>query len=168
MQRLLVFLAMLAFWLVLSGHYDALHMGAGVVCAGLVSLASSDLFTFGTGARSSFRIGRFVLYIPWLLWEILQGSLHVTSLVLRPSGIRSRVIRFRTHLQNQVAKVVLANSITLTPGTVTVDIEDDLFTVHALSDTAAESLLGGDMERRVAWVFGEQVPSGPAAAVELR
>jgi multicomponent Na+:H+ antiporter subunit E len=88
----------------------------------------------------------------------------VTSLVLWPGGIRSRVIRFRTHLQNEVAKVVLGNSITLTPGTVTVDIEGDLFTVHALSDTAAESVLDGDMERRVAWVFGEPVPDGPADA----
>ena len=164
MQRVVVFLVMLAFWLILSGHYDALHIGAGVVCAALVARISSDLFTFGTGARSSFRIGRFALYVPWLLWEILQASLHVTSLVLWPGGIRSRVIRFRTHLQNEVAKVVLGNSITLTPGTVTVDIEGDLFTVHALSDTAAESVLDGDMERRVAWVFGEPVPDGPADA----
>ena len=158
MQRVLVFLALFAFWLILSGHYDALHLGAGAVCAGLVTLLSSDLFTFGTGARSSFRIGRFALYVPWLLWEIFQASLHVTWLVVRPSGIRSRVIRFQTCLQNQVAKVVLGNSITLTPGTITVDIEGDQFTVHALSDTAAESLLDGDMERRVAWVFGEEVP----------
>ena len=162
MQRVLVFLALFAFWLILSGHYDPFHIGAGVVCAGLVTLLSSDLFTFGTGARSSFRIGRFALYVPWLLWEILQASLYVTWLVVRPSGIRSRVIRFRTHLRNEVAKVVLGNSITLTPGTVTVDIEGDLFTVHALSDTAAESLLDGDMERRVAWVFGEEVPDNPA------
>ena len=162
MQRVLVFLALFAFWLILSGHYDPLHIGAGVVCAGLVTLLSSDLFTFGTGARSSFRIGRFALYVPWLLWEILQASLYVTWLVVRPSGIRSRVIRFRTHLRNELAKVVLGNSITLTPGTVTVDIEGDLFTVHALSDTAAESLLDGDMERRVAWVFGEEVPDNPA------
>ncbi len=162
MQRVLVFLALFAFWLILSGHYDPFHIGAGVVCAGLVTLLSSDLFTFGTGARSSFRIGRFALYVPWLLWEILQASLYVTWLVVRPSGIRSRVIRFRTHLRNELAKVVLGNSITLTPGTVTVDIEGDLFTVHALSDTAAESLLDGDMERRVAWVFGEEVPDNPA------
>ena len=166
MQRVLVFLALFAFWLILSGHYDPLHVGAGVVCAGLVTLLSSDLFTFGTGARSSFRIGRFALYVPWLLWEILRASLHVTWLVVRPSGISSRVIRFRTHLQNQVAKVVLGNSITLTPGTVTVDIEGDQFTVHALSDTAAESLLDGDMERRVAWVFGEEVPDNPAGGTD--
>ena len=166
MQRLLAFLALFTFWLILSGHYDALHIGAGIACAGLVSLVSADLFTFGTGARSSFRIGRFALYVPWLLWEILQASLHVTWLVVRPRGIRSRVIRFRTHLQNQVARVVFGNSITLTPGTVTVDIEGDQFTVHALSDTAAEALLDGDMERRVAWVFGEDVPGDPAGGAD--
>lgn len=166
MQRVLVFLALFAFWLILSGHYDPFHIGAGVVCAGLVTLLSSDLFTFGTGARSSFRIGRFALYVPWLLWEILQASLYVTWLVVRPSGIRSRVIRFRTHLRNELAKVVLGNSITLTPGTVTVDIEGDLFTVHALSDTAADALLDGDMERRVAWVFGEDVPGDSAGGTD--
>ena len=62
--------------------------------------------------------------------------------------------------------MVLGNSITLTPGTVTVDIEGDLFTVHALSDTAADSLLDGDMERRVAWIFGEDVPGDSADGMD--
>lgn len=161
MPRALTFLSTFGFWLVLSGHFDALHVGSGIACAALVTLLSSDLLRLG--GAGSFRIARFALYVPWLLREIVQASLHVTWLVLRPRGIRSRIVRFRTHLRSELARVMLGNSITLTPGTVTVDIDGDQFIVHALSDTAADALLDGDMERRVAWVFGEDAPGAGGA-----
>ncbi len=70
-------------------------------------------------------------------------------LVLRPGELRPQTVRFKTGLQSDLAKVILGNSITLTPGTITMDIEGDEFYVHAVSDKAALSIIHGDMERRV-------------------
>jgi len=69
--------------------------------------------------------------------------------------IRPRIVHFRTNLNSDLARVMLANSITLTPGTITVDIDDREFYVHALSDKVAKDLLTGEMERRVSHVFLE-------------
>ena len=101
-------------------------------------------------------------YIPWLLFQVVLANLHVVYLVFRPSLIRPQVVHFKTRLTSDMSKVTLGNSITLTPGTITLDIADDEFWVHALSDKAAKDLLSGEMERRVALVFLEpERASGP-------
>ena len=66
-------------------------------------------------------------------------------LVGRPGRLRPQIVRFRTRLRGDVARVFLGNAITLTPGTITLDIDDDEFVVHALSDVAAASLRSGEM-----------------------
>ena len=75
--------------------------------------------------------------------------------MFRPGQIRPQVIRFRTTLKSDMARVAFGNSITLTPGTITLDIQDGEFHVHALSKKAAQSVLTGDMESRVRQVFLE-------------
>jgi multicomponent Na+:H+ antiporter subunit E len=70
--------------------------------------------------------------------------------------INARVIAFRIKYDNPMAHTTLANSITLTPGTVTLNVtEDGLYEIHALTDGAAEGLLGGGMQQKVADLFGE-------------
>ena len=76
-------------------------------------------------------------------------------LVIYPHKIRPQIIRFKTSLTSDLSKVTLGNSITLTPGTITMEIDDGEFYVHALSDKVARDLLTGEMERRVAHVFLE-------------
>ena len=98
---------------------------------------------------------RFLQYTPWLLYQIVLANLHVVYLVLFPSKIRPQIVRFKTTLTSDLSKVSLGNSITLTPGTITMDIDDGEFYVHALSDKVARDLLTGEMERRVARVFLE-------------
>jgi multicomponent Na+:H+ antiporter subunit E len=98
---------------------------------------------------------RFLLYLPWLLYQIILSTLHVTFLALHPKmkdQIDPIIVTFRTSLKSDIAMVALANSITLTPGTITVRIEDGIFYVHAISRKAAEGL-PGEMEERLAWVF---------------
>ena len=75
--------------------------------------------------------------------------------MLRPRLIRPQVVRFRPALDQELSKLLLGNSITLTPGTITMDIDDDEFHIHALSNQAATALRTGDMERRVGRVFLE-------------
>ena len=152
-RRLAVFTILFIVWVVFSGHFDPLHLGLGLACAALVAAVSSDLL-LPTTARLQVSVGwRFLAYIPWLLWEVVLANLQVIGLILRPAGIRSQVVRFKTSLPGDVAKVALGTSITLTPGTVTMDIDGDEFFVHALSDKAAADLKSGAMERRVAQVF---------------
>lgn len=156
LRHLGVFLVLFLFWLVLSGHYDPLHLSMGLMCAGLVSFFSSDLLFPDLPAHGTLiRTWRFLRYIPWLLYQVVLANLHVVYLVFRPSLINPRIVYFKSRLRTDLSRVTLGNSITLTPGTITMDINDREFRVHALSDKVAQALLAGEMERRVAHVFLE-------------
>ncbi len=102
---------------------------------------------------------RFLAYLPWLAWEIVKANFQVAYLILHPRlPVDPGLIRFRKRLPGPLAQLVLANSITLTPGTVTVDVEGDDYLVHVLSREAAEGLRPraggeGEMLRRVGQVF---------------
>jgi len=164
LRRLAVFLILFAFWLVFSGHYDTLHLSLGLVCTSLVAVFSYDLLlpdvTIPTKLLSTWR---FLQYIPWLFYRIVLANLHVVYLIFRPGEIRPRLVRFKTSLTGDLSRVTLGNSITLTPGTLTLDIDAGEFYVHVLSDKAAEDVVTGEMERRVAHVFLEPTaPERPA------
>jgi multicomponent Na+:H+ antiporter subunit E len=151
---LVVFLTLYAFWLIFSGHYDALHLGLGILCSAVVAAVSHDLLILNIGSPHMLvKLWRFIQYVPWLLYQVLLANLHVVSLVIDPRKIRPQVVRFKTELTSDVALVTLGNSITLTPGTVTMDIADGEFVVHAVSDKVARDLLTGEMEQRIAHVF---------------
>jgi multicomponent Na+:H+ antiporter subunit E len=158
MIHLYTFLIMLGFWLLLSGKFDLFHLSLGVLSAALVSRFSAHLLFRDRARRGRLaEAGRFLLYLPWLLKEIVKSTLQVTRLALQPTPLRRldpRLVSFKTRLRSPAARVTLANSITLTPGTVTIRVEDDLFLVHAL--TAAQAAgLPGEMETRIAGIFGE-------------
>ena len=158
-RRAIVFLILLGFWLIFSGHFDAFHISLGVACAALVSFFSYDLLLPAPSSTNKLRKGwRFLRYVPWLIYQVLLANIHVVYLVLFPAKIRPQIVRFKTTLVSDLAKVTLGNSITLTPGTITMDITDGEFSIHALSDKVAKDLLSGEMERRVAHVFLEPAP----------
>jgi len=105
---------------------------------------------------------RLFLYIVWLIWEIIKANLQVAYLVLHPKmPIEPNLLRFRTRLGSAAGHIILANSITLTPGTITVDFRAGTYLVHALVPQAAQSLLDAEMPGKLAAVFGED-PKGPA------
>ena len=167
MYRLLIFLILFSTWVVFSGFFDLFHLSLGVVCSAFVTLISGDLFFSkrDTSQRDRVReILRLPGYLAWLLWQIFLANLHVLKLALLPGGpeeIRPRIVRFETALTSPFARFVFAQSITLTPGTVTVDIDGDHFVVHAISRASAEGL-AGRMERRVAYVFEPELLEGKA------
>jgi multicomponent Na+:H+ antiporter subunit E len=104
---------------------------------------------------------RYIAYWPWLLWQIVKANIEIALVILNPNlPINPQIITFRKKMSNPHAHVVLANSITLTPGTVTVDVKDDLYLVHALTDSAAKGLVPEDGEAemltKVSSVFGEE------------
>ena len=143
------FAVLFGFWVVLSGHLDAFHLGAGALCSGLVAARTHRLLRPGPPHPL-----RLLGYLPWLLWQIALANLHVARLALSPRmPIRPRLVEYRTSLEG-LALVAFANSITLTPGTITVEASPGQLLVHALSDQAARDLRSGEMERRVRRAFG--------------
>jgi len=102
-------------------------------------------------------------YFPWLLWEIVKANIDVTKAILSGgNAVRPRLMVVKATQKSEVARVTYANSITLTPGTVTIGVVDNIFTIHALTPGAKEGLETGDMDRRVSAM--ELGKDGPDAA----
>ena len=148
-------------WLILSGKYDASYIGMGVLCAAMVAWWCKDLLfpnehlSIGNCIRQGIR---FIPYACWLFWQIVLSNIHVLKVSLSPRMhdlISPKMVRFNTDVNEEISKFVLANSITLTPGTVTVRVEGQKFLVHALTEKAASGLPGesDEMERRIMNVF---------------
>lgn len=155
MRYIYTFLIMFGFWIMLSGKFDLFHLTLGVLSSALVSFLSADLLMFKEGKNRLVTGVRFLMYLPWLLYQIVLSTMHVTFLALHPrmkDQIDPTIVTFKTKLKTNIAKVALANSITLTPGTITVRIDGQVFYVHAISRKAAAGL-PGEMEDRLAKVF---------------
>lgn len=151
------FFILMVFWAMLSGKFDLFHLSLGVICSILIAFLTHDLL-FANTRVGDIRVivQRFIVYIPWLLYQIVLSNFHVAYLALSPKmPIDPKIIRFSTKLESDISWVTLANSITLTPGTITVDIMEGKFFIHALSKKVADDLNTGEMEDRVAHVFME-------------
>ena len=147
------FVIMLSFWVILSGMFDAFHLTLGVISCLLVAHFSGKMLFEGLKVEVRVKqIFGMLAYGPWLLWAIVLSSLEVTYIVLHPRMLEKmdpQLIRFKTKLKSNFARVTFAQSITLTPGTITVSVQGDEMTVYALTQNAANSL-PGEMERRIA------------------
>jgi multicomponent Na+:H+ antiporter subunit E len=153
------FIIMAAVWCLLSGQFDAFHLSLGVLSCAIVSYLSADLLfpepLTGTTLRTAFG---FLMYLPWLLYQIWLAAVHLLYLSFHPRMIElidPYVVRFRTRLKSDLAQVTFANSITLTPGTITiyVNLHRD-FSVHAIDRFSGEAL-PGEMELHIARAFRE-------------
>jgi len=157
---LLTFLIMLAVWVLLSGKFDLFHLTLGIISCAMVAYFSGD-FLFDSPKISQLPGSwvRFIRYIPWLLYQIFLANLHVLYLTFHPRMmdlIDPQIIKFKSSLQGNLALVTFANSITLTPGTITVSISiDGDFSVHAIDKESREDL-PGEMQARIAKAFGEE------------
>ena len=156
---IITFMIMIGFWLIFSGKFDLFHLSLGVVSCLLVTIFSSDLL-FPSGLKTDFLSCwiRFTWYVPWLFYQILLANLHVLRLSFHPRMmelIDPHIIEFNSHLDSDIARTTFANSITLTPGTITVNVSVmGRFTVHCIDVPSGEPL-PGEMERQIARVFKE-------------
>lgn len=167
------FLALFAFWLLLSGDLRPLFLAMGAASALLVVWLTHDLVTetFGGqvphGGRWPHRIWRFVVYLGWMLARIFVASLQVAYFALHPRPpLDPALLRFRTGLQSRFARVMLANSITLIPGTLTLSLTDDELLVHVLIPRAADDLLDATMQNLVGSIFREEPQPAPTVTWE--
>ena len=150
--KVATFIILLIFWVVLSGMFDAFHFTLGLLSCALVAHFSSSLLFPEPGRPWVRELIGMVIYFPWLVKEIIIANLQVAYIILHPrmlEKIDPHLFRFKSKLTRPLAKVAMAQSITLTPGTITVNIHEDEFTVYALTRESAEAL-PGEMEERVA------------------
>jgi multicomponent Na+:H+ antiporter subunit E len=159
MRFVATFIILFVFWMVMAGKFDIFHASLGVISCLFVAYMSSDLLfkdkKIGKKIKEAIR---FILYIPWLIYQIILANLHVVRLALSPNMyelIDPHIMRFKVKIKKDISKVTFANSITLTPGTITADIIDDEFVVHALSQAVDDDLMTGEMEQRVAHIYSE-------------
>jgi multicomponent Na+:H+ antiporter subunit E len=163
-RLILQFAVLFAFWLILSGKLEVKYLLFGLVSAALVTFVTQDLLQPQERQRKTpsslagfFKAGwRLLSYFVWLIYEIVQSNLQVAYIVLHPKlPIDPGLLRFRTRLRSPLGHVILANSITLTPGTITVDLTEGTYLVHALVPEAAGALLEEKMQAKLEAIFGE-------------
>ena len=155
----LSFMILFLLWIVFSGRFDPFHLIMGIVASALVTAMSGDLiFISGKPRRLLGLWLRLAVYIPWLVYQIFLANLHVMALVFHPRMrdlIDPKIIIFDSRLKNDYARMLFANSITLTPGTITVDVTVwGRFSVHCIDDVSGRSLPGA-MEAKIANIFRE-------------
>jgi multicomponent Na+:H+ antiporter subunit E len=142
-------------WLLLSGHYQPLLLGLGVASTIVVVLIARRMDLIDREGHPIHLSWRFLLYLPWLGWEIVKANIDIARVIVRPKMvIGPTVLRLKGTQKSELGHVIYANSITLTPGTVTIGLEEGVLSVHALTREAAEGLISGDMDRRVTAVEG--------------
>jgi len=142
-------------WLLWSGHYTPLLMGLGVASSLLVVWIAHRMDILDQESVPLDIFPRILTYLPWLFWQIFKANLDVARRIINPRlPVSPRVIKVPAGQKRDLGRVIYANSITLTPGTVTIDTTGDTITVHALTPEAAEGLQTGEMDRRVARLEG--------------
>jgi len=145
------------FWLLLSGMFVPFLLGMGVASVVAVALLARRMDVIDhEGHPVHLGPGTF-RYWPWLAMEIVKSGWSVTKVILDPKlPIDPAMVRFRPGQRTQVGLAVHANSITLTPGTVSIEVTADEILVHALVRESAEGMEGGEMDERVSQFEGRR------------
>ena len=151
-------LFLFAAWLFLSGHYDNYFLlGAGFASSVLVAFLSYRLSIHDQEGHPVDILWPWFVYLPWLIYQIILTNLDVTKRILMPKmPISPTRFTIKSLPKTDVGIVVLANSITLTPGTITLNIKDNTLDIHALTREAADELREGNMNRRAKIASGEK------------
>ncbi len=150
-----LWLVLFATWLLLSGHFTPFLTGLGAFSCVLVVAIAWRMNAVDREPVPVDLSWRVLTYWPWLLVEIVKSNIDVTRRILSPSlPISPTVVKLKALQRSELGKVIYANSITLTPGTVSIDVQRDEITVHAISEDGAAGLLAGAMNRKAAGVEG--------------
>ena len=151
-RSLITLLSLFLFWLLLSGMFVPFLLAAGVGSAIAVLLFTRRLDIIAAEAEPTYlNWFKFAAYGPWLIKEIMVAAWDVSKRILNPRlPISPTLVEFSPSQTTDTGLVIHANSITLTPGTISVEVEPGRFLVHALSREGGASLAGSEMDRRCA------------------
>jgi multicomponent Na+:H+ antiporter subunit E len=137
-------------WLLMSGIFEPFILLLGVISCGIVVVIAIRMDVIDHEAVPVHLTFKVLLYWPWLFWEIVKANIDVTKRVLGLAEISPTMVRIKATQKSDLGLVLFANSITLTPGTISIDVEEDgHILVHAISREGTEGLEGGEMDRRV-------------------
>lgn len=143
-------------WLLLSGIYTPFILSLGILSCAAVVWVTIRMDIVDHEGHPLHLTWRALSYWGWLVIEIIKANIDVVKFVLSPTlKISPTMIRVRASQQTDLGQVIYANSITLTPGTISVDVANNEILVHALSENGARDLLGGKMDRRVSKMAGD-------------
>lgn len=164
-HKVCLFLLLFAFWMALAGSLKTKFVIYGIITAATTVWLCYPLLLVPNrdGSKKYFVFGvpifKFISYTGWLMWQLVLANIDVLKATTSQElDIDPKVVRFYFRVDNPMACVVLANSITLTPGTVTLNVDDEgLFEIHALTVGAAEGVLDGSFQKKVADLFGEEL-----------
>ncbi len=146
-----LFVILLAVWLINSGHYTPILIGFGIVSCVLVVYLSLRMGIVDDEAIPIRLLPRTVTYVPWLVKEVFLANVDVAGRILAPRRrpLSPVIFDVPTTQRSDLGRVMYANSITLTPGTVSILVRMDRIKVHGIAEDVAEGLMGGEMDRRV-------------------
>ena len=154
-KALLLFVFYFVIWLLLSGHYDPLLLILGVLsCITCLYVTWKAKFIDEEGLPLHLLI-RLPIYTIWLFKEIIKANIDTAKIIIfnNPDPQNFRV---KSSQKTEAGKVTYANSITLTPGTVTTVLDGDILEVHALSSDMADDVKSGAMDKKVSWLEGNK------------
>ncbi|THB78515.1 MAG: cation transporter [Desulfobulbaceae bacterium] len=143
------------FWLINSGHYTPLLLFFMIVSVLFVVTLCRRMDVVDKESQPLNLTFTIPGYWLWLIKEVVVANIAVARCVWQGNhSINPQVIKVTAHQKTDIGKVIYANSITLTPGTVSIDLQDNIISVHALTEESAADLLTGEMDRRVCKVEG--------------
>ncbi len=146
-------LVLFGVWLLLSGFFTPLLLGLGVLSCAIVVWIANRMDVIDREGLPIHLGWRILTYWVWLAVEIVNASLDVARRILDPKlPIHPLLVRVKASQASELGQVIYANSITLTPGTVSMQVEGGEILVHAIAREMAEDLEGGEMDRRVSAV----------------
>lgn len=159
-----LFILLFVFWIGLSGSFKIKFLIYGILTSAITAWLTYPLLLVANEAKTKkyfifgISIPKFIAYAVWLLWQLILANIDVLRATSSQNlAIDPKVVRFHFKPNNPMATVVLANSITLTPGTVTLNVTDSgIYEIHALTEGAAAGIYAGDMPKKVAELFGEK------------
>ena len=148
--------ALFVFWILLSASFEWIHLGLGLIFSFAVAWSNAGHSSF----VPKFRLwSRILLYLPWLFYKIFQSGLHLSKLILHPAlPIAPQLISVDSKLRHHAAIVLLGNSITLPPGTITAEVDRNKLIVHALDKASSEDVTSKKIELKIAEIFKDQEP----------
>ena len=150
MRYLLAICVLYLFWLILSGHFTVLLLGLGVLSVSLVVWLLRRMDQVDGECETLYPSVAIASYGGWLSWSVVKSNIDVTRRIWDPRlPIDPNWSRLNVDLTTPLSTTLYANSITLTPGTLTADVQPGHFLVHSLSSESIDDLREGDMERRI-------------------
>ncbi len=150
LRLLILFFLTTGLWLALSGHFDPLLLSLGLLSAATVTLVSHRMGVIDAEGQPLELMPGLLRYAPWLAKEIVRACIDVAWRIVQPSlPIQPTIIRVPANQRTVTGRVSFANSITLTPGTISLDVLEKQIEVHALTAESAADLESGEMGKRV-------------------